>query len=286
MISSSTLASVSRRNASEENKQVMDVTEEIANLLYTIEQAIQRVQTSSAVIPQIETLNDEMEEGLKDSEEKIKALEQYCEEKITLPSLYCTTFDRVLERTLGLKKQIATLKIKLRKAVQIYKNKAETSKLKRETLLQSGLQPAKRLNQDGRAVSRQSRKVTESLFRTRSIISSNIDRASSSMEKLSESSSIFQNAIKTQEGYQDKVTQSTNIIRELKWKEKRDHFITLACFLFYILVVLYVFNRRLPIFSFVYYILGLVWSLVSSIFSLVGLGGDSSSTLQETMVAE
>ena len=249
-------------------KQGLNVMEQISNLLYTVEQAIQRIQTSPSIIPSIESLKYNIDDGLKESEEKISELEFYCEERIKLPISSNNDDDigvgRILDKTTNLKKQISNLKVKFRKAVQIYNNKENDAKSKRDKLVGfEKVQIVKKSSQDVKQQSRQSRKITDSLKRTKAIISSNIERTSVSMEKLSEQSSIFERAIKTQEGYQDKVKQSSLLIKDLKWKERRDHFITLGCFLFYVLVVLVVFNHRIPIFSLIYY-------LTSGIFGLFG----------------
>ena len=254
-----------------EIKHAMNIVEEISNLVYTIEQAVGKIQESVTIIPQIESWKFDIEEGLRDSSEKIDQLEKYCEERIKHPSVNDhleSCYGRILERLPNLKKQISNLNVNFRKVVQTYTLKEqETGSIRRDKLLNINVEGEKKKSQTTKQQSRQSRKVTDSLRRTKAIISQNIERTTNSMEQLAEQSSIFQKAIKSQDGYQDKVNQSTKIIRDLKSKERRDHFLTLGCFLFYVFVVLLVFNHRLPIFSLLYYTVSTFWSLFSGIFA-------------------
>ncbi|EFC41002.1 predicted protein [Naegleria gruberi] len=119
-------------------KQAMNVVEQITNLMYTIDQAVQRIQLSISIIPSIDALKGDIAEGLSESEKKIGELERYCEERIKQPT--GTDADeiglgRILEKTTNLKKQLSSLQVKFRKAVQIYSNKENESKLKREKLV-------------------------------------------------------------------------------------------------------------------------------------------------------
>ncbi|KAG2386196.1 hypothetical protein C9374_002642 [Naegleria lovaniensis] len=198
-----------------EIKHAMNIIEEISNLVYTTEQAINKIQESVAIIPDIESLKFNIDEGLKLSSEKMDQLELYCEEKIKDPSVdhhLETCYGRILGRLPQLKKQVLTLKVTLRKAVQVYNNKEQEMSIKKGKLLGSSSEERKttlKSNQSGKHQSRQSRKITDSLKRTKAIIAQNIERTSNSMEQLSEQSSVFQKAVKSQDEYQDKVNQST-----------------------------------------------------------------------------
>ncbi|KAF0977439.1 hypothetical protein FDP41_003431 [Naegleria fowleri] len=267
-----------------EIKHAMNIIEEISNLVYTIEQGIVKIQETVAIIPDIESLKFNIDEGLKLSSEMMNQLELYCEEKIKDPSVNHhleTCYGRILGRLPQLKKQVSNLKVNLRKAVQIYSNKEHETSIKKGKLLGSSTseeRKALKSNQSGKQQSRQSRKITDSLKRTKAIIAQNLERTSNSMEQLSEQSSIFQKAVKSQDEYQDKVNQSTKLIRELKWKERRDHFITLVCFLFYVVVILVVFNHRIPLISIAFYIMSTLWSLFSGIFHSSSSAGSTTSS--------
>ncbi|KAL9653794.1 hypothetical protein ABK040_012855 [Willaertia magna] len=189
--------------------------EDIEHLEGMIEQAILYIHNTNQYIKDLDQLNVDIKSAIREMELKIVELEIYFEEEpLFLKESKEEEFKmKMLNKLSEIRKRISNLKVKQRKANQVYSTKKLNLLRKRNLLLANNeledenKKNNKLIRKGNQLVTKQSKLVTQSLLRTKSIIETNIERTSTSMDKLNESSSIFQNTLSIHDEYQDKVLQ-------------------------------------------------------------------------------
>jgi hypothetical protein len=101
----------------------------------------------------------------------------------------------------------------------------------------------------------QAKSITESLERTKRIISENSDRMISSMDVLGKNRESINNFVNTKTNTLEDLEKTRKLLRDIKWNEKKNIYYKYLSFLFFILVVIYVINKRIPFITLFFFIL-------------------------------
>lgn len=266
-------------------QQIEQLVEEIEDLKDVISQGISYIQNTNVYIETIAQLNADIRSSLTEMESKIQELQLMAEQ---------LSSDEILSKQMRLSEYVTKadelirilneLKFKQRKANVIYQQKAQYlyRKMMRERLLKLSAQeeeqeeiakigssPLKKRgsipsNSTGSAgdilYKSGTNNITKSLMKTRELLSSQLSSTANSMAQLSSSHQYLKKAIEAQRVYEQEVKSSGALIRFLHWQEKYEHYMILAAFIFFCLVCLYVFNKRIPVITFSFRI---IWWLFS-----------------------
>jgi len=132
----------------------------------------------------------------------------------------------------------------------------------------------------------QSKSVTESLSRTRQVLSTQLTRMSNSMISLSTQRETMAKAFDEHEDIASQVNVSKKLITWLQLKEKWDHYATIAAFCLFALVCLNIVNKRVfPFWNIFWYCVSSVFNfLVQIILLIVPSSGSESSTSSNSSI--
>jgi Sec20 len=97
------------------------------------------------------------------------------------------------------------------------------------------------------------------------MLASNLERTANTMMTLRQHSDLLGKAVEVQQDYSNDLSKTKSLLYRLKLTEKLHQYLTLASFLLFCIVVVWVFESRLGLARFT---LRLVWSIVS--FMLFG----------------
>jgi flavin-binding protein dodecin len=95
-------------------------------------------------------------------------------------------------------------------------------------------------------------RITDSLQSTRNALAQHLDRATASMAVLDDSSHHLRAAVNTQSEASEEIKRGGKTIAELQWIEKKDQLMTRAAAILFLLVCIWIFNRRIPLITYAY----------------------------------
>jgi hypothetical protein len=252
-----------------DKQRIHELQEEINELIASVNQGITRIQSANTYIETLAQLNSDIRSALREINLKIQQLEIIITTCITGGDDDERIYQSIVNE---LRKKSNELSFQQRYANEVYNKKAAVlyRKHQRDLLLarqhHPGTSVTKTKGASGSSATvykQTSGQVTDSLKRTQEILSQQLARSSHSMDTLAISQDKFKGAVTAQKGYEEEVKKSGTLIKFLEWQEKYDNYITMGAFIFFCLVCLYIFNKRIPILSLIY---NIIKYIISSLF--------------------
>ncbi|KAL0478766.1 vesicle transport protein SEC20 [Acrasis kona] len=214
----------------------------IAELITTVKQAIQNIYDSQQLIPDLAAINSNVRSALREVETKLQNIEihgEECEDDAQKKSL--------LDWVSHQRQVVKQLNANLRSANEKYQLESKNLILEsRKSLMGTDI-----FNQKT-STFKKATKVTSLLEDTRNNLEENLSRTTNAMSVLGNSSQVLRASIAKQSQTSVDIQKATDEIKRLDWQEKKDRFMTRAAALLFILLCIWIFNKRIPIVTYTY----------------------------------